>query len=173
MKITYCPHCETFLEKHGTDTHSVYSQFSLATEVEMGSLLYGLVRQIKPELVFEHGAGMGHGTYALGRAVQDNGKGKVVACEIEAAYLVEAVERVRGLPVEMLHKSVVDCPEVEKADFIFADGDNENRIVCFDRAKPGCIFVVHDTTEPELEEFVRKNNGQVFNFGRGFGILTK
>jgi len=139
----------------------------------MGDLLYGLVRQIKPDLVFEDGAGMGHATYMLGKACLDNGKGKVVSCENNESYYQIAAGRVEGLPVDMQLQSTPCCPAVEDADFIFADGDNENRMKCFDRAKPGCVFVIHDTNEKALADFVRAKGGLVFNFGRGFGLIIK
>lgn len=155
----------------------------MSTEVEMQEFLYGLVRYLKPALIFESGACRGYGTMALGMACKMNGlmgrqmdaqAGRVVSCEIDPLLIQEARTRVAGLPCVIHEKSSLECPELKEADFIFSDSDYDSRFKEFELAKSGAVFVAHDATlYPLLGAFIKEHGGTVFNRGRGFGLVIK
>jgi predicted O-methyltransferase YrrM len=162
------------VSREGTRYH-VPTSCGISTELEMQDFLYGLVRYLKPELVFESGSCHGYGALALGMACKANQLGRVVSAETEPYYVEFARNTVAHLPgVEIRHARSEDCPELWKADFIFSDSANDARIREFAAAKPGCVYVVHDVSdELTLERLVLDNGGLVFRRGRGFGIITK
>lgn len=147
-----------------------------SSEVEMGVLLHGLVRMLKPGLVVETGCYHGHATFALASACAANGHGRVISCEINEEYVRIARNRCGALPVEVRHGNTCGgLPELAEADFAFLDSDYATRPSEFRQLKPGCVAVVHDTDQydSELGEFVRQNGGLTFKAGRGFGIAIK
>lgn len=147
----------------------------MSTEVEMQEFLYGLVRYLKPELVFESGACHGYGAMALGLACQFNGFGNVVSYETDAGLVKIAKETCSHLPcVEIRQGDSTLAPELRQADFIFSDSTYEARIQEFALAKQGAVYVVHDTRlYPDLGQFVRDQGGTAFDRGRGFGVILK
>jgi len=150
-----------------------------AAENEMQELLYALVRMLKPRIVVETGAYLGHSTARLGLACAANGKGRVISCEPNADYWKEAAARCVGLPVEVRRCKSEEVPELERADFVFSDSDYKYRIAEISRCKKGAIVVVHDTRisyDPNvlpLEGLVSDLGGLTFNTYRGFGILIR
>lgn len=146
-----------------------------SSEVEMQEFLYGLVRYLKPTLVFESGSNHGFGTKALGMAVQANGIGRVVSCETNIELFNIASDTCYTLPcVEILHKHSLDCPELSEADFIFSDSDWDSRAKEYELARLGAIYIIHDTqSEPVLGKFVVSKGGMNFARGRGFGMIVK
>lgn len=146
-----------------------------SSEVEMQEFLYGLVRYLKPNLVFESGSNHGFGTKALGMSVLANGMGRVVSCETDGDLYAIACDTCYTLPsVEIRHESSLNMPELREADFIFSDSDWESRAKEYELARPGALFVVHDTAaEPELGKFVVSRGGMNFARGRGFGLIVK
>lgn len=162
------------LEEHDGLSYTAWKSSTAATEVEMCDLLYGLVRFLKPALIVETGSHMGHGTMALALAVRDNGLGRIVSCEIDKNFLEKSEQRMRGCElVEFSHTHSRDLPEMKTADFVFSDSSYESRVLEYSLVKPGCFFVVHDTSEPPIAELVRSNGGTLLGRGRGCGILVK
>jgi len=58
-----------------------YAEGGGDSEVEMGELLYGLIRMLKPDLVVETGTYKGGATRYMARACKENDSGHVVTCE--------------------------------------------------------------------------------------------
>lgn len=148
-----------------------------ASEVEMGELLYGLVRMLKPRRLVETGTYKGHSTRAIGRACFKNGFGHLVTCDI-AAYDFPKYDE-DFVPDFRICNSL-DLPELRDADFVFSDSHEDVRMLEYELVKPGCVFVIHDTDQPYhssnppyLGELVKKAGGLIFHAGRGFGILVK
>lgn len=156
-----------------------------SAELELLDFLYFLVRLLKPELVVECGSHVGLASYALGRAIQDNGHGEVITSDINAECSNIAAKRCEGLPVTVNHCSAFGLP-IELADFLFLDFDNpegsprpvdEVRLEALRMAKPGSLVLVHDTRhEPHLAEGIEKTEKQFINFKqtwRGFSLIQK
>lgn len=146
-----------------------------STEVEMQEFLYGLIRYLKPELVFESGACLGFGTMALAMACNANQYGKLVSAEPNESTFKIAKERVAMYPcADVRNCTSVECPELKTADLIFSDSSWEARREEFTLAKKGCVFVVHDTRlDVSLNLMVKSNHGLLFDRGRGFGMMIK
>lgn len=146
-----------------------------ASEVEMGDLLYGLVRMLKPDLVVETGTYKGHSTWRIAEALHKNKMGSVITCDIAdygASYYPASASYLRC--------NSLDLPELKEADFVFSDSHEDVRMLEYELVKPGCVFVIHDTDQPYhssnppyLGELVKKAGGLIFHAGRGFGILVK
>jgi predicted O-methyltransferase YrrM len=150
----------------------IYGQ---GVEAEMMDLLYTMVRILRPEMVVDLGSHVGMSAYALGCAVRDNdNKGRVVSCDIEAEYTSQTFERVKGLPVAALMCSAHLLREVETADFLFIDCDYGNRIGTLKRIKKGATGVMHDTRqEPILRKAIDDSGLKAVHFDtwRGFSII--
>lgn len=147
-----------------------------ASEKEMGDVLHGLIRMLKPELVVETGTYKGHTTRLLAIAVYLNGMGRVVTCDpIDHGHVPH------DFPYEYRPVSSLVLPELREADFVFSDSEQSIRKQEYELVKPGCVFVVHDTRmdftgrNPAgfLGDYVRELGGLTFEAGRGFGILIK
>jgi len=163
----------------------------VAAEVEMGDMLYGLVRMLKPALVVETGTYHGHSTVWLDRALCKNAFGKLVSCDIvcgEAPGVpnIDYRELSGGDHKTFAHTifkfcSSLNLPELKEADFVFSDSDQNLRQQEFELVKPGCVFVVHDTARSYttntnqhwLGDWVKSQGGLTFAAGRGFGIIIK
>jgi predicted O-methyltransferase YrrM len=139
-----------------------------STEVEMQEFLYGLVRYLKPELVFESGSCLGFGTMALAMACNSNQSGRLISAEPELNKFNIAKERVSMYPcADVRNCASVECPELKTADLIFSDSSWEARRTEWTAAKKGCVFVVHDTRlDPSLHLMVKSNHGLLFDRGR-------
>lgn len=145
----------------------------------MRELLFTLVRMLKPHLVVETGCYLGHATQALGRAVKENGRGRVISCDTSIDCVRAAAVRCRDLPVEVRHAASRDVGELGRADFIFSDSDYACRQEEIGRAKSGAVVVVHDTRVSydsriaPLSGLVHSLGGVTFPTDRGFGLLVK
>lgn len=152
---------------------------STAAEVEMGDLLYGLVRMLKPGVLVETGTYKADTAKRLGEALRDNAYGWGWTCDVEwgEAHL----EKIADLPMTYVKCSSLDLPELREADFVFSDSGQLTRPKEYELVKPGCVFVVHDTgmsftgnaQQDWLGQWVRVSGGLTFPAGRGFGILIK
>ncbi len=151
----------------------------VSAEAEMGTLLYGFVKMLKPRVVVETGTYRAHTAVHLARAIEKNGMGHLWTCDIEmgSGHLL----KLEGLPVTFVKCSSLDLPQLKEADFVFSDSAQDLRAKEYELVKPGCVFVVHDTAtsyngDPDqfwLGKWVRSQGGLTFEAGRGFGILVK
>jgi predicted O-methyltransferase YrrM len=155
----------------------IYGQ---STEMELLDFLYFLIRLLKPELVIEGGCHVGLGSYAIGRALQDNGHGRSATSDINLKFAEIAAARCQDLPLYVRHCSVTELP-IQEADFLYLDCDSngekpdEIRLELLAKANPGALVLMHDTRhEPHLAEGIAKTQRQFINFKqtwRGFSLI--
>lgn len=155
---------------------------AVAIEDEMGDLLYGLIRMLKPEIIVETGCYFGHATFWLVSACEANEYGHVITCDTDADKIHAVSTLIRSDHLTVKHTSSLDLPELPKADFVFSDSNYATREKEIALAKEGAVIVVHDTsleshkydlTAPYLGDIVKSYGGLIFNAGRGFGIIVK
>ena len=159
--------------------------YGVSTELEVLDTLYALVRLLKPELIVETGCFLGFGTYALGRAALDNGRGRVVTCDTMDIYCGVTRTRCGGrpdgktppLPVEVRWYGAAELPELATCDFAWLDsGDSEeesfdSRIWALHKMKPGSIAAMHDTrNEPRLRQGISDMGKQAVHLDTWRGI---
>lgn len=146
--------------------------YGVSAEIELLDLLYTFVRLLKPSLIVEGGCHLGLGSYALGRAARDNGRGIVLTSDTELIHVEKARERCEELPVEVRHCSLMELP-VSEADFLFLDSSYETRIEAAHKMKRGAIAILHDSRQsPELAEGIK--DLQHINFDqtwRGWSLI--
>ena len=115
------------------------------SELELWEFLYGLVRVLKPAIVFESGCHLGYATQAMGLAVKDNEFGHVFSCDTEVDKAKQTRKRVEKLPVMVYAKPALECKELSSCDFLFCDSSYESRMAELAKLKEGAVAVVHDT----------------------------
>lgn len=107
----HCLHPERW---HATDSDS--------TEIEVTALVAAFVTALRPDFVVETGTNIGLTSYAIGRALYDQGYGRLVTIETDPNFVAIARERCEGLPVEFVCGSSLDYnPPLELIDFAFFD----------------------------------------------------
>jgi hypothetical protein len=105
-----CPHPDRW---HAVDDQS--------TELEVTALVAAMVTALQPEFVIETGTCIGSTTEAIGRALQANGRGKLVSLEVSPERIPIARARCQGLPVSILQMSSMDYTPDCPIDFAFFD----------------------------------------------------
>ena len=158
-----------------------HSRDDLASEFEMGDLLYGLVKMIKPALVVETGCYVGDTAAGILRALKENGSGYYIGCDTQSEYVLTAQEFNIGTAEQGEFRCCRsdELEELEEADLLFSDsGGNEHegfelRKAEYKAAKPGCYYVTHDTQWVAFAQWLRSVGGLVFPAGRGFGLAIK
>ena len=90
-------HWATILERHPSgvalsarDKADAFAELYIPVSPEGGRLLYTLVRASRPATVVEFGTSFGISTIHLAAAVRDNGAGRVVSTELNAAKAAQA-----------------------------------------------------------------------------------
>lgn len=146
------------------------SHYGWSCEIEIAELLYALVRYVKPELAGEAGCYIGIGSYAIGRALLDNGKGRLITCDVDESHCATTVKRCDGLPVDVIHASVLDVEEWPYAQVAFIDSSYETRLPAFDKLLPGALALIHDTRQ---EPSVRPDGGIDFDTWRGATLIRR
>jgi len=121
-------------------------------EIEVGELLYGLVRIIKPEAILETGTHQCIGAAYMGMALKENGKGKLLTLEFMWEYVAMAKKRIETLGL----KDVVMCLQQDSRtfktdvmfDLILLDTEPQYRFgelaALFGNLKPGGFMFIHD-----------------------------
>lgn len=156
----------------------VVPAYGMSAEVELADLLYCFVRLLKPQVVVETGCFMGFTTWALGRAVRDNGFGVVVSCDNDHDKACKARKRCQGLPVHVLNCSCLS-PEMDewygKAQFAFLDADEDTRPYSLARLRSGCVVAIHDTRQEGWVEQIEQvvNRIDFIETWRGFTLMRK
>ncbi len=107
---------------------NAYAELYIPVSPEGGRLLYALIRASRPSTVVEFGTSFGISTIYLAAAVRDNGTGRVVSTELNAAKVAQATANIAeaGLPgwVTILEGdaretlATVDAP----VEFVLLDG---------------------------------------------------
>jgi len=101
-------------------------------EQEVGALLYGLVRMVKPVVCIETGTFVGDSAEWIGRALRDNGTGRLTTCDIDPERIGPARERFRDLPIDVAQIAGQDLLAVASSagrapmDFVHIDSGDPN-----------------------------------------------
>lgn len=134
----WCPHPERW---HAPDAHS--------TEVEVSELVAAFARALQPDYVVETGTCWGQTSEAVGRALQANGRGRLVTLEVDTQKVLRSQARCEGLPVEVRQQSSLDFTPEEPIGFAFFDSLIHLRLNELDRYRPwlptGAVVGFHDT----------------------------
>jgi predicted O-methyltransferase YrrM len=155
------------------------SEFYIPVTPEAGRLLYSLVRATRPTTVVEFGMSFGISAVHLGAAVRDNGTGRVVTTELNAAKIASAKQT-------FADTGLADVITVLEGDALstLADLDGPVQFVLLDgwkdlylpviellepRLSTGALVVADNTsaadTQPYLDRVRNPGNGYVsFNF---------
>ena len=147
----------------------------IQSELEAIVFVFGLVVQIKPELIVETGTNVGLMTRALGAACWVNGFGKVVSSDTDLLMVEYAKQLCEGLPVDIRHCPSLDLPELREADFVFIDSSYESRSQEHKLVKSGAVYVYHDSyaepwIRPEMDYELFKIH---LDSPRGMSIVRK
>ncbi len=127
---------------------------SQTTEVEVLDFLKTLVTTVKPTLVVETGTFLGHGTVKLAEGLKQNGFGKVITIEFDAAIRARAQERfaASGLSpwIESRLESSLETNIDGTIDLLYSDSHLANREAEIRRLLPQLdprgLLVVHDAS---------------------------
>ena len=121
----------------------------IATESDVSRFIAALVTMLKPDLVVETGAYLGHTTEAIGKALELEGRGRLIALEIAGDRALSVQERVRGLPVQVAYTDSLVWMPSGLIDLLFVDSEYDARVEEVRRfrplASPRCVVVAHDT----------------------------
>jgi hypothetical protein len=121
-----------------------------STEVEVTALVAAFVTALQPEYVVETGTCWGFTAYAIGRALQANGHGRLVTLEVDAERARVARARCDGLPVTVVERSSMEFKPEQPIGFAWFDSLLELRIPEFERFRAwlptGTIVRFHDTS---------------------------
>lgn len=83
-----------FAEATARQQADAYEELYLPVSPEGGRLLYALVRASRPDTVVEFGTSFGISAIHLAAAVRDNGSGRVISTELNAAKVAQATENI-------------------------------------------------------------------------------
>lgn len=149
----FCPHPERW---HAHDGKSA--------EVEVAEFIAALVRVSQPDLVFESGTAYGHTSLAIGKALETNGHGLLVTCEVHEGRLEAARKRCSNLPIEFLHMSSLEWIPTGRLGLVFFDGLRANREAEYRRFKPyfnaDTVLVFHDTA-PHMRPYMAGHDSEL------------
>jgi predicted O-methyltransferase YrrM len=125
---------------------------AMSAEAEVLEFLFQLVRTIKPKLMVETGTFLGLAACYIGRALKQNGRGKLVTCELDAGIFRQASQMI-GLSsvsdvIEMHHCSSLDLQVQGQIDILFCDSEpsiRSDEIRHFwDQVPDTGLIIVHD-----------------------------
>lgn len=135
-------------------TNPAYACFNDAgVETVVGEFLYGLVRMLRPNNVFETGTHVGISASYMGQALKDNGGGLLTTLEIEKQHVKTSIERFHRLELD----KYVICdkePSLEydleyDCELMFLDSEPYLRFKelrrFYPRLVPGGYVFIHDT----------------------------
>lgn len=145
----------------------------MAVELEVAELLYALVRQTKPNLVVECGAGEGYSSVFIARALLENGFGILNSFEQDKDYVERANVRLLDLPATITHGfSHEEVAYTLDPTLVFIDtlGEPRDKDMAYWFQHPGRpLIVIHDTAHYPPETFAA-GEGVLLGSGRGVWI---
>lgn len=106
----------------------LWSMFDpMTAEKEVLDLLYAIVRALKPRLVVETGTFSGISSTYIARALRENGRGRLITCEMDPVVHENACERFRaeGLSstIDCRLGSSLDLQIDDEIDLLYCDSD--------------------------------------------------
>lgn len=140
-------------------------------EIETLEFLYSLVRHIKPKFAIETGTWHGYGAEAIGRALKENGFGKLITIEKDQESYLIAKRRIIQKELEgfvnVVNLSSIDYVPERNIDFLLLDSDLKIRGAelkhFLHKLNPGAIIVFHDTNAEH--KFVLKDINKFIKAG--------
>jgi predicted O-methyltransferase YrrM len=138
-----CPHPERW---------SMYD--SMTAEIEVLEFLRCMVTTIKPELVVETGAFSGISTLWIAEGLKQNGRGRVITCELDPVIYANAKERIAKSDlsqwIECRNESSLETRIDGRIDLLFSDSDipiREQEVRRFlKQMNPNGIILLHDAS---------------------------
>jgi predicted O-methyltransferase YrrM len=120
-----------------------------STETEVSKLVAAFVRALQPEYMIETGTHKALTSMMIGRALVDNGHGRLVTLETDEGLAELAAMQLRGLPVEALHQSSMTFTPEQPIDMCWLDSETYLRVAEFALFRPfmhqGTLVGMHDT----------------------------
>lgn len=120
-----------------------------STEREVSALVAAYVGALQPDLVLETGTAFGFTAQAIGRALENNGQGRLITLEIAPRRVELAKSVCSGLPVVVLQADSMHYSPPGKLDFLWIDSLFELRDQEIKRyrnwASKRCVIGIHDT----------------------------
>lgn len=135
-------------------TNADYQCFNTGgVEVQVGEFLFGLVRMIRPEFIFETGTHLGISSAYMGLALRDNKYGILTTCEIfkDNIEKSEALWKRLGINDYILadRERSLDYELDYDVDLLFLDSEPDVRFKelrrFYPRVKKGGYIFIHDT----------------------------
>ena len=142
------------LKEMDEPTNPDYKCFNTGgVETVVGEFLYGLVRMMRPEYIFETGTHEGISSSYMAQALKDNNKGMLTTLEIENQHIRTSQERWKRLNLhEFICCDKEDSIEYDletDVDIMFLDSEPHLRFRelrrFFPRLKDGGVALIHDT----------------------------
>ncbi len=138
-----------------------YEEIYIPISPEAGRLLYSLIRAARPATVVEFGTSFGISTIHLAAAVRDNGAGRVVSTELNAAKVARATANIAEagladwvtiLPGDARQTlAAIDTP----VEFVLLDGWKNLYLPVLHllepRLTPGALVIADDTISQAAE----------------------
>lgn len=145
-------------------------------EVETLEFFYAVARVAKPKLVVETGTWVGHSSVSFGKALRQNGFGKVITFEIdsEVCKIANCLVESEGLSgfVEVRNQSSIETIVDEEIGILLLDSELPLRITEFHhfrgRLQPGAIVIFHDTST--IHKIVRNDIQKLIEDGYLAGV---
>lgn len=156
-----------------------------ATEVEVTAMMFGLVVGLQPVNCVETGCYRGQTSYAIGRGLVANGRGKLLAIDTDMQYVRLTAGLCDGLPVTALCADARNWKYEAGVDFAFIDTGNpadrmQDLAALIPYLASHAVLVFHDTgtqfgLRKQLVQWADDNrhNLVLLPTPRGVGILTQ
>ncbi len=131
----------------------LWSMFDpMTAEKETLDLLYALVRALKPRLAVETGTFSGISSTYIARAMKENGRGRLITCEMDPVVYANACERFRseGLAplIDCRLGSSLELQIDDEIDLLYCDSElsvREAEVRRFiHRVNPFGLILIHD-----------------------------
>lgn len=124
-------------------------------EVETLEFLYAFIRLVKPAIAVETGTWHGFTATAIGRAMQNNGFGKLTSLELDRESYEVAINNIAEEDLEpyvkVLHLHSLEYIPDEKIDFLLLDSELDTREIEFHHFAPylnyNAYVIFHDVSE--------------------------
>jgi len=160
------------IERNPEPSDHRYEMFDTGgVELEVGELLYGLVRAIKPKRVLTTGIYTGVSDMYIAQALKDNCIGYSEAVEFEIQHIRRAVQLWERVGVkDYIHVTCCSSLDYEASgeyEFMFLDTEPNIRFYELEKfyqfMAPGCIVGLHDLPRTFCQgNTVKDANGKTF-----------
>lgn len=138
-----------------------------ASEDEVSVFLGNLVRLLHPDRVLETGSYLGHTSYRIGEALQEQGYGTLDTVEKDEDRANWVALVTRFLPVTVHVRDSLSF-KGGPYDLVFLDSEFLTREEELERFRnPGAVWVMHDGYHPHVRKVCEANQGVFIPTPRG------